>query len=35
MDESTANKCLKQLTKDTLELAAETEQARSQGRPRK
>ena len=35
MDENTANKCLKQLTKDTAELAAEIEQARSQARPRK
>jgi hypothetical protein len=35
MDETTANKCLKQLTKDTVELAAGIEQARSQGRPRK
>ena len=35
MDENTANKCLKQLTKDTVELAAEIEQARSQGRPHK
>ena len=29
MDENTANKCLKQLTKDTVQLAAEIEQARS------
>jgi len=35
MDENTANKCLKQLTKDTVELAAEIEQARSQVRPQK
>jgi hypothetical protein len=35
MDENTAKKCLKQLTKDTVELAAEIEQARSQGRPPK
>jgi hypothetical protein len=35
MDENTANKCLKQLAKDTAELAAEIEQARSQKRPRK
>ena len=35
MDENTANKCLKQLVKDTAELAAETEQARSRTRPRK
>ena len=35
MDENTANKCLKQLAKDTAELAAEIEQARSQARPRK
>ena len=35
MDENTADKCLKQLAKDTAELAAETEQARSQARPRK
>ena len=35
MDQNTANKCLKQLTKDTVELAAECEQARSQGRPHK
>ena len=35
MDENTASKCLKQLTKDTVELAAEIEKARSQGRPRK
>lgn len=32
MDENTANKCLKQLAKDTTELAAGIEQARSQGR---
>jgi hypothetical protein len=30
MDENTANKCLKQLTKDTVELATDIEQARSQ-----
>ena len=35
MDENAAKKCLTQLTKDTAELAAEIEQARSQGRPRK
>ena len=35
MDENTANKCLKQLTKDTVELAAEIDQAKSQDRPRK
>ena len=35
MDENAANKCLKQLAKDTTELAAEIEQARSQARPRK
>ena len=35
MDENTANKCLKQLAKDTAELAAGIEQARSQGRPHK
>ena len=35
MDENAANKCLKQLAKDTAELAAETEQARSQARLRK
>ena len=35
MDENTANKCLKQLAKDTAELAAGIEQARSQNRPRK
>ena len=34
MDENTANKRLKQLAKDTAELAAETEQARRQARPR-
>ena len=34
MDEDTAEKCLKQLTKDTVELAAEVE-ARSQTRPQK
>jgi hypothetical protein len=32
MDENTADKCLKQLTKDTVELAAEVAQVRSQGR---
>jgi hypothetical protein len=32
MDENTVKKCLKQLTKDTVELAAEIEQAMSQGR---
>ena len=31
MDENAADKCLKRLAKDTAELAAETEQARSQG----
>ena len=35
MDENTANKCLKQLAKDTAELAAEIEKARSRARPRK
>ena len=35
MDENTAKKRLKQLTKDTVELAAEIEQARSQGLPHK
>ncbi|MGD0898866.1 MAG: hypothetical protein ABR915_13595 [Thermoguttaceae bacterium] len=35
MDENTANKCFKQLTKDTVELAGEIEQARSQARPHK
>ena len=35
MDENTANKCFKQLTKDTVELAAEIAQARSQDRPHK
>jgi hypothetical protein len=35
MDENTVNKCLKQLAKDTAELAAEIEQARSRARPRK
>ena len=35
MDENAANKCLKQLAKDMVELAAEIERARSQGRPRK
>jgi hypothetical protein len=35
MDENTAKKCLKQLTKDTVELAAEIEQARSQDCPPK
>lgn len=35
MDENTANKCLKQLTNDMVELAAEIEQARSKGRPHK
>ena len=35
MDENTANKCLKQLARDTAELAAGIEQARSQGRQRK
>ena len=34
MDENAASKCLKQLTKDTAELAAETERARSQAGPR-
>jgi hypothetical protein len=35
MDENTADKCLKQVTKDTVELAAEIEQTRGLGRPRK
>jgi hypothetical protein len=35
MDENVANKCLKQLSKDTAELAAEIEQARSRARPRR
>ena len=35
MDETTANKCLKQITKDTVELAAEIEQVRSQARSRR
>ena len=35
MDENTAEKCLKQLTKDTVELAAEVERGRSQRRPQK
>ena len=35
MDENTANKCLKQLAKDTAELAAGIEKVRSQGRPGK
>ena len=35
MDENAADKRLKRLTKDTAELAAETEQARSRARPRK
>jgi hypothetical protein len=35
MDENTANKCLKQLTKDTVELAAAIEQAGGQARPRR
>ena len=35
MDENTANKCIKQLTKEMVELAAEIEQARSQGRRHK
>jgi hypothetical protein len=33
MDENTAKKCLKQLAKDTVELAADVEQASLQGRP--
>ena len=35
MDANAADKCLKRLAKDTAELAAETEQARSQARSRK
>ena len=35
MDDSAANKCLTQLTKDTVELAAEFELVRSQGRQHK
>ena len=35
MDENAASKCLKQLTKDVVQLAAEMEQGRSQGRPQK
>jgi len=35
MDENAAGRCLKQLTKDMVELAAEIEQARSRGRPRR
>jgi len=35
MDENTANRCLKQLAKDTAELAEELEQARSKKRLRK
>jgi hypothetical protein len=35
MDETTANRCLKQLTKDTTELAAAIEQVKDRGRPSK
>jgi hypothetical protein len=35
MDENTAQKCLTQLTKDTVELAAKIEQTSRQGRPNK
>jgi hypothetical protein len=35
MDESAADACLRQVTKDTVELAAATVQIRSQGRPRR
>ena len=35
MDENAADKRLKRLAKDTAELAAETEKAMSQARPRK